>query len=65
MAVLKKNIVEFSTIKGENELIELLLCFKWWDKSIEEINDLIPLLTCSDLGKVKEEIRNNCQGIMK
>jgi len=59
VAVLKKIIVEFSTIKGENELIDLLLCFKWWDKSIEEINDLIPLLTCSDLGKVKEEIRNN------
>lgn len=43
----------------DDELIDLLLCFKWWDKSIEEINDLIPLLTCSDLGKVKEEIRNN------
>ena len=49
----------------DDELIDLLLCFKWWDKSIKEINDLIPLLTCSDLGRVKEEIRNNCQGIMK
>ena len=43
----------------DDELIDLLLCFKWWDKSIEEINDLIPLLTCSDLEKVKKEIRNN------
>ena len=29
---------------------------KWWDKSIEEINGLIPLLTSSDLEKVKEEL---------
>jgi len=42
----------------DDELIDLLLCFKWWDKSIEEINELIPLLTCSDLRKVKEEIKN-------
>lgn len=37
-------------------MIELLLRFKWWDRSIEEINELIPLLTCSDLNKVREEI---------
>ena len=42
----------------DDELIEMLLNFKWWDKSIEEINELIPLLTCSDLRKVKEEIKN-------
>ena len=40
----------------DNELIDLLLRFKWWDKEIEEINELIPILTCSDLKKVKEEI---------
>ncbi len=39
------------------ELIDLMLCFKWWDKSIEEIDSLIPLLTCSDLSKVKEELK--------
>ncbi len=39
-----------------DELIYLLLSFRWWDKSIDEINDLIPILTCSDLTKVKEEI---------
>ena len=38
------------------ELIDLLLAFKWWDKGIEEINALIPLLTCSDLDKVKKEL---------
>ena len=40
----------------DDELIQLLLQFKWWDNSIEEINHLIPLLTSSDLEKVKAEI---------
>lgn len=40
----------------DDELIDLLLAFKWWDKGIEEINALIPLLTCSDLDKVKKEL---------
>ena len=40
----------------DKELIALLEEFKWWDKSAEEINNLIPLLTSSDLGKVKSEI---------
>ena len=38
-------------------LIELLLRFRWWDRSVEEINALIPLLTCGDLEKVREELR--------
>lgn len=41
----------------DDELIELMLSFKWWDKSIEEINSLIPILTCGDLGKVRKELR--------
>jgi virginiamycin A acetyltransferase len=41
----------------DDELIELLLRFKWWDKSIEEIDGLIPILTCSDLEKVREELK--------
>lgn len=41
----------------DDELVKLLLEFKWWDKSIEEINELIPILTCSDLEKVKKEIK--------
>ncbi len=42
----------------DDELIELMLKFKWWDLPIEEINKLIPLLHNNDLeyvkGKVKE-----------
>ena len=41
----------------DDELIELMLRFKWWDKSIDEIDGLIPILTCSDLEKVKEELK--------
>ena len=40
----------------DDELIDLLLRFKWWDKTVEEINSLIPILTCSDLEKVREEL---------
>ena len=42
----------------DDELIKMLLKFKWWDKSVEEINELIPILTCSDLKKVKGEIKS-------
>ncbi len=41
----------------DDELIDLMLRFKWWDKSIEEIDSLIPLLTCSDLAKVRKELK--------
>ena len=43
----------------DDELIELLLQFKWWDRSIEEINTLIPILTCSDLEKVRIVLKKN------
>lgn len=41
----------------DDELIELMLHLKWWDKSINEINEFIPVLTCSDLESVKVKIR--------
>ena len=40
----------------DEELIALLPKFKQQDKSIEEIDTLIPVLTSSDLVKVKAEI---------
>ena len=45
----------------DDELIYLLLTFKWLDKSIDEINELIPLLTCSETDKVKEEIKKRIE----
>ncbi len=41
----------------DDELISLLLRLKWWDKSIDTINSLIPILTNSNLDFVREEIR--------
>ena len=41
----------------DDELIALMLALKWWNKPIEEIDALIPILTCSDLEKVKREVK--------
>lgn len=41
----------------DDELIELLTEFRWWDKSIEEINELIPFLTCSNLKAAKDTVK--------
>jgi virginiamycin A acetyltransferase len=41
----------------DDELIDLLLRFKWWDRNIAEIECLMPLLSCSDLEKVKKELK--------
>ena len=41
----------------DDELIDLLLRFRWWDKSVAEIDSLIPILTCSDLERVREELK--------
>lgn len=46
----------------DEELISLLLELRWWDKDVSEIKELIPLLTSSDLQKVKEEIRSLLNG---
>ena len=45
----------------DDELTALLKELRWWDKSIEEINALIPLLICSDLSSVREELRKLLQ----
>ena len=51
------NPAEAIRYRFDEDLTELLLKFKWWDKPIEEINELIPILTDSNLDKVKAEIR--------
>ena len=40
----------------DDELIDLILRFKWWDRSIEEINTLISILTCSDSDTVRKKL---------
>jgi virginiamycin A acetyltransferase len=41
----------------DDELIALLLEFKWWDLPIEKINELIPLLHNNDLDHVRRELK--------
>ena len=41
----------------DDEMIDLLEKLSWWDKSIEEINALIPLLTSGDMDAVKSEVK--------
>ena len=41
----------------DDELIALMLEWKWWDKPIEEINKLIPILTNSRIDDVKKVIK--------
>lgn len=50
------NPAEVTRYRFDKDLTELLLKFKWWDMPVEEINELIPILTSSDLDKVKAEI---------
>lgn len=67
-AVVGSNVMPYSVVAGnpakeikkrfDDELISLMLKFRWWDKSIDEIDALIPLLTSSDLKTVKAEIKN-------
>ena len=44
----------------DDELIALLLRFRWWDRRVEEIDALIPLLTDSDLDRVRAKLKELC-----
>ena len=41
----------------DEELAGLLLRLRWWDRPVEEIDRLIPLLTDSNLERVRERLR--------
>lgn len=66
-SVVGSNVAPYTIVVGnpakvirkrfDEELIDLMLRFKWWNKSITEINSLIPILTCSDLEKVRKELK--------
>ena len=66
-SVVGSNIEPYSIVVGnpakiirkrfDDELIELMLKFKWWDLPISEIKELIPLLHNNDLDYVKAKIK--------
>ena len=51
------NPAQFIRNRFDEELTALMLQWKWWDKSIEEINALIPILTNPDWAFVKAKIK--------
>lgn len=51
------NPVQFIRKRFDEELTNLMLEWCWWDKPIEEINSLIPVLTSSDLTEVKRKVK--------
>ena len=57
-AVIVGNPARIIRKRFDTEMIELLEKFAWWDKEIDEINALIPLLTSPDLEWVKNSIRS-------
>lgn len=67
-SVVSKDVAPYTIVAGnpaviirkrfDDELINLMLRFKWWEKTIEEINNLIPILSNSNLEYVKTKISN-------
>ena len=43
-------------MRFDDDLIGLLEQLRWWDLPVETINEMIPLLTCPDLERVRREI---------
>ena len=66
-SVVGSNVAPYTIVAGnpakvirkrfDDDLIGIMEKLKWWDKSIEEINNLISLLTNSNLEYVKEELK--------
>ena len=51
------NPAQFIRNRFDDELTNLMLEWRWWDKPIKEINSLIPILTNSNLTEVKKKIK--------
>ena len=66
-AVVGSDVEPYSVVVGnpariirkrfDDELIDLLEKFKWWDKPVEEIDSQIPILTSGNLEMVRDELK--------
>ena len=67
-AVVSKDVPPYSVVAGnpakvkkyrfDEDTVDLLLQLKWWDRPIEEIKKMIPILSSNEVGDVKSVIRN-------
>lgn len=65
-SVVGSDVLPYSIVAGnpakkirkrfDDDMIKIMLKLQWWNMSIEEINNLIPILTCSDIEKVKNKL---------
>lgn len=68
-SIVSKDVAPYTIVAGnpikvirkrfDDELIELLQKFVWWDKTIDEINSLIPILTTSDTETLKQFLKKS------
>ena len=66
-AVVTKDVPPYAVVAGnpatikkyrfDEETIKLLLELKWWDKDIEVIKELIPIISSNEIGDYKEELK--------
>lgn len=66
-SVVVKDIEPYSIVGGnparvirkrfDNEMVELLLRVKWWDRDYDSIASILPLLCNNDLSYVKEQLK--------
>ena len=56
-AVAAGNPARVVRMRFDDEMIALLEQFRWWDKPIEEIDALLPVLSNSDIEKVREFLK--------
>ena len=61
-SVVAGNPIKFIRKRFDDELINIMKKLKWWDLPLEKINDLIPVLSCSDLNRVKKILKLQING---
>lgn len=71
-SVVSRNVPPYTIVAGnparivrqrfDDDLIALLLRFRWWDLPVAEINSLIPILTSPDLGALRAFLQGRIGG---